>query len=226
MPEQPRQLTSPVELQEQLVAQRRGIPFLVYRDDAGSQRIVELGHDHDQVTIGRSPAAGISLAGDQDASRAHAELHRVDDVWTLVDDGLSRNGTFVNGDRIRGRRRLNDGDRVRCGATLLLYRAPAEAVIATTNIAVDTQHARISDAQRRVLVVLARPFAGANTFATPASNVQIAGELHLSVAAVKSHLRGLFDKFGVEDLPQNQKRSRLVELAFQSGEISERDLES
>jgi hypothetical protein len=34
----------------------------------------------------------------------------------------------------------------------------------------------------------------------------------------------LFAKFGIEDLPQNQKRIRLVERAFYSGVISERDL--
>jgi hypothetical protein len=38
------------------------------------------------------------------------------------------------------------------------------------------------------------------------------------------HLRALFAKFGVEDLPQNQKRLRLVELALASGVINERDL--
>jgi hypothetical protein len=34
----------------------------------------------------------------------------------------------------------------------------------------------------------------------------------------------LFAKFGIEQLPQNQKRARLVERAFFSGVISERDL--
>ena len=38
------------------------------------------------------------------------------------------------------------------------------------------------------------------------------------------HLRTLFHKFGVEDLPQNQKRAKLVELAFRSGLVSERTL--
>ena len=49
-------------------------------------------------------------------------------------------------------------------------------------------------------------------------------ELFLSVEAVKTHLRVLFGKFGVEDLPQNQKRARLVERAFQTGIVNERDL--
>ena len=42
--------------------------------------------------------------------------------------------------------------------------------------------------------------------------------------AIKTHLRALFAKFGVEDLPQNQKRARLIERAFQTGLVSERDL--
>ena len=37
---------------------------------------------------------------------------------------------------------------------------------------------------------------------------------------MKTHLRALFEKFGVEDLPQNQKRVALAERALQSGLVS------
>jgi len=74
-----------------------------------------------------------------------------------------------------------------------------------------------------VLVALARPYKH-DEFAVPATNQDIAGELHLSVDAVKSHLRSLFQRFGIEHLPQNQKRSRLVAEALQSGVLSTRDL--
>ena len=47
----------------------------------------------------------------------------------------------------------------------------------------------------------------------------------LSIEGVKSHLRALFERFGVEDLPQNSKRGRLVELAFETGAITERELD-
>jgi len=40
----------------------------------------------------------------------------------LADDGLSSNGTFVNGQRIVARRRLTDGDAIRVGATVILFR--------------------------------------------------------------------------------------------------------
>jgi DNA-binding NarL/FixJ family response regulator len=58
-----------------------------------------------------------------------------------------------------------------------------------------------------VPIALARPYAGGRAFATPAGNQEIANELFLSVAGVKTHLRTLFEKFGVEELPQHQKRA-------------------
>ena len=41
---------------------------------------------------------------------------------------------------------------------------------------------------------------------------------------MKKQMRALFQKFGIENLPQNEKRARLVERAFAGGFVSERDL--
>ena len=68
------------------------------------------------------------------------------------------------------------------------------------------------------------PHAGGDAFAVPATNKQIADELFLSVEAVKSHLRPLFEKFALADLPQNAKRAALVERALTLGIVTERDL--
>ena len=54
----------------------------------------------------------------------------------------------------------------------------------------------------------------------PASNAEIAAELHLTVPGVKSQIRTLFSRLGVEDLPHNQKRARLAALAIDSGAVS------
>jgi hypothetical protein len=76
---------------------------------------------------------------------------------------------------------------------------------------------RLTDTQLGILAALCRPLAGGNHSATPATNQEIAAELFLSVDAVKGHLRTLYRKFGIEDLPHNQKRARLVELAIEGG---------
>jgi DNA-binding CsgD family transcriptional regulator len=213
------------ELKEQIEAERAGRPFLVYRDGDSEQRLLPIDPDTDALWVGRSASADLRLDWDEEVSSLHAQVEVVGDECTLVDDGLSRNGSFVNGERVRGRRHLRDGDMLRLGRTVLLYRVPDAAVADSTVASGDALDAAgVSPAQRRVLVALCRPFKDGATFATPATNQQIAAELHLSVDAVKTHLRALFEKFGVAELPQNRKRVALVERALQSGLISERDL--
>ena len=101
----------------------------------------------------------------------------------------------------------------------------AITTLAETDVASDVlDRASLSESQRRVLIALCRPFKESSSYATPATNQQIATELYLSVDAIKTHLRALFAKFGIEDLPQNQKRVRLVELALKSGVLTFREL--
>ena len=215
--------TTPVELKAQIEAERAGDAFLVHRDGDGEQRIVTL--TDQPVWVGRRDSVGLCLAWDSQVSGVHAELQPTGGEWTLVDDGLSRNGSYVNGERVNGRRRLRDRDMLRFGRTVVLYRAPGEPAAPSTMLAADVLvAANLSETQRKVLIALCRPFKDDATHATPATNQQIADELFLSVQAIKAHLRALFEKFGVEDLPQNSKRAALVQRALQSGLISGRDL--
>jgi hypothetical protein len=78
---------------------------------------------------------------------------------------------------------------------------------------------RLTDTQLGILAALCRPISSGNHFATPATNQEIAEQVFLSVDAVKGHLRTLYRKFGIEDLPHNQKRARLVELAIEGGYV-------
>jgi pSer/pThr/pTyr-binding forkhead associated (FHA) protein len=225
--ELPRHQASPAELQERLEAERRGEPFLVFFDDAGRQRLVELDAvERPRVTVGRG-ATDVRLDWDSDVSRLHAELEHLGGCWTVADDGLSRNGTYLNGQRLRGRSRLAERDRLRFGSTTVVYRAPAAVApvdVATTTLPTDPADLELSPAQRRVLIALARPCVGRGATAAPATNRDIAAELHLSVDTVKTHLRAIAMKFDVDALPQNAKRTRLVELALQTGAISEQDV--
>ena len=141
----------------------------------------------------------------------------------MVDDGLSSNGSFVNGARATGRHRLADGDRMCFGNTVVTYREPAAPGFDETVRRTD-QPAMVplTDTQRRILIALCRPV-NESAFASPATNRQIADEVFLSVDAVKAHLRVLFDRFDIGDLPQNEKRAKLAATALLSGVLTVRD---
>lgn len=212
------------ELKAQIEAERAGRPFLVYRDGGGTQVILPI-EANAELWVGRAGSADVRLEWDEEVSALHAQIEVVRDECTLVDDGLSRNGSFVNEERVHGRRHLRDGDALRFGRTLVTYRRPGEDAPEATAIAGELPAAAtVSPAQRRVLLALCRPYKEGDAFATPATNQQIGEELHLSVDAVKTHLRALFEKLEVGDIPQNQKRVALAERALQSGIISRREL--
>ena len=225
MPGYPLHRSTPPELRERLAAARTGLPFLIFRTPQDEQRIVLLGEHRDRLVIGRGEDTDLRLSWDGEVSRVHAFLDRVGEEWTLVDDGLSRNGSFVNGERIHGRRRLEHGDELRLGETGLTYLHPDGRGTDSTITAAERAAALgLSDTQRRVLIALARPFKDATAFTVPATNREIAEALFLSQDAVKGHLRALFRKFGVDDLQQNAKRAALVERALATGAISRREL--
>jgi hypothetical protein len=221
-----RHASSPSELQASLAAQRAGVAHIVYRDGSGAQRIAHLPEGSGEpISIGRSSTCAICIDWDGEVSRVHAELTPAGNEWAVEDNGLSRNGTFVNGTRVAGRQRLADGDQLRVGLTRLAYRAATPtAAVGTIESGALPSRSDITPGQMRVLVSLCRPYAEKESYGIPASNREIADDLHLSLAAVKSQIRALFDRFGVEELPQNQKRARLVELAFLSGAVSQREL--
>src|SRR4051794_4355187 len=217
--------STPEEIRERVLAERRGTPFLVLRDEADAQRIVDLGRAGERLTLGRSPQCDLALVWDPKVSRLHAELERVGREWVVVDDGLSSNGTTVSGERVIGRRRLRHGDVIRIGDCMVAFCAPGD-VVAGTTLADDRRiaAASVTDAQRRVLVALCRPFKGGARDAVPATNPQIAEELVLTVAAVKTHLRTLFRTFSLDDLPQSEKRRKLVSVAFANGLVHDHEL--
>lgn len=212
------------ELAARFAAERSGTPFLVYRDGSGSQVIVSLADLGPPITIGRAASNQVCFDWDDNISHVHAELVPLADEWVVVDDGLSRNGTYVNGERVSGRRRLRDGDVLRIGQTTIGYRSPTARKTNTSVTPELPAASSVSPAQRRVLIALARPYGATAGFATPATNQEIATELFLSIDSVKTHLRALSAKFGVQDVPQNQKRAKLVERAFATGVITQRDL--
>jgi hypothetical protein len=217
-------LPSARDLKARIEAERTGIPFVAWRDGEGQQHITMLGPDRPRVTIGRREDSHLALTWDLEVSRKHALLEPVDEEWTLVDDGLSRNGSWVNGSRVRGRQLLHDGDEMCFGKTRVLYRGPtgSRGSASTARAPESLAGVPLPELQRKVLIALCRPIVSTSSM-IPATNPQIANEVHLSVDAVKSHLRKLFDRFGIGELPQNEKRSRLVSIALSSGILAPHD---
>ena len=74
--------------------------------------------DHEPQQIGRSSEA-LPLS-DKTISRRHAELTPDAGEWVLRDLGSS-NGTYVNGVRLAAGRRLQPGDQIRTGVTLIVF---------------------------------------------------------------------------------------------------------
>lgn len=68
--------------------------------------------------IGRSPEVAL-VVWDDNMSREHAQLEVLGPDLILTDLG-SRNGTYVNGERISAPHKLKDGDRISMGKTMIL----------------------------------------------------------------------------------------------------------
>jgi hypothetical protein len=212
------------DLKARVEAERAGEPFLVFEDHDGRQRLFFFAPDGTRATVGRHPASDLVLDWDDQVSRLHARFERLGDGWEVVDDGLSRNGTFVNGERLRGTRLLNDGDTVRFGMTAVTFRSPKHEQRGVAEAAQTPDTVRLSTTQRRVLAALCRPYKGRRGFASPATDEQIAEELVISVGAVRAHVKVLYAKLGLDEVPQNETRVRLVERALTAGLISDHDL--
>jgi FHA domain len=192
---------TPEELEERQAAVDRGLPFLLFRDGDGRQRIYGLEEPADSITVGRRFEADISLPWDPEASRLHAELSYRGGEWTICDDGWSQNGTWVNGLRLAGRRRLADGHGP--GPTMVQGELSATP--------------RFSEQQQRILRALCKPlFADGDGF-NPSSDLEVADATGIAVEVVTQELDLLARLFGLEDMPRAERRAEVALLAVRSG---------
>jgi hypothetical protein len=147
------------------------------------------------TTVGRGSAVDVRL-DDPSVSLLHAEIIRRGPYAYVVDLGLSRNGTRVNG-RPVARRVLEDGDVLSFGAArcrvggLPHEDLPAEA---------ELRRPAVPELTRReldVLAALCRPALSDEAFVAPATAREIAADLVVTEAAVKQHLLRLYQKFRI-----------------------------
>jgi two-component system cell cycle response regulator len=102
---------------------RRDIrPSLVFL--SGELIAVPIPLEREEVTLGRALEADVRI-NDKDVSRQHAKIVAVRDgarnvTHYILNDLDSRNGTFLNGRRVR-RETLDNGDKITIGETILRF---------------------------------------------------------------------------------------------------------
>jgi pSer/pThr/pTyr-binding forkhead associated (FHA) protein len=175
----------------------------------------------DRVTVGRTSSNDITLASDGKVSRLHAVLERLSETWCIRDLG-SRNGTFLNGERVDRDRVVRPGDEIRVGGTRLVYRAEKSSEVLVTEI--PERVPSLTQRERDVLLALFQPAVEGEVFAEPASTREIATTLSVSEAAIKQHLAHLYDKFGIHE--GDRRRVKLANEALRRGAVSLADARS
>ncbi len=85
-----------------------------------------------RVTVGKLSTSVVSLNQDATVSRVHAVLENFGFAWSIRDLG-SRNGTYVNGEKITAERVLRSGDELRLGNSRLIFWQAMQADGATAD---------------------------------------------------------------------------------------------
>ena len=160
------------------------------QNDAGTIRhSIEGG----RITIGRQDTNDIVLPGDMRVSRHHAEIEELAGEWVLR-DLRSRNGSILNGKRVT-KGPLREGDRIKIVAATFVFSAENNpmATIADTRVHELGTNADLSARETDVLGLLCRG----------STDQQIAEELVISLATVRSHLDRIRDKTGCRRRPES-----------------------
>ncbi len=178
--------------------------------------------DVPRVTIGKSSTNTVALQHDSTVSRLHAVLENLGFAWSLRDVG-SRNGTFVNGEKIAHERVLHAGDEIRVGNSRLVFweeRRAGDTSIADATVSAEPVPIppRLTPRELDVLVALCRPLVSGDPFPEPASVRRLAVELVVTEAAVKQHLQNLYDKFAIA--ADGERRVRLANEALRRGAVT------
>jgi hypothetical protein len=198
-------------------------PMLVYVDPTGEPQSVPLA-GRALVTLGRRPEADVCLPWDAEISRLHAEVMQRAGEWIIADDGLSQNGTYVNGLALQGRQRLRDGDLITVGRTSLSFCDPRDPAADITLALGAMQPTRTySEQQQRVLCSLCRPLLGDGEGVEPAQDHRIAADAGLDVGVVARELDAVAHSFGYAELPEAERRLRTALTAIRSGLAGQAD---
>ena len=191
--------------------------YLEVLGSAGRRELKPL--DGDRLTVGSDPSSDL-VADRHGLSRVHAAFERYGEAWSVRDLG-SRNGTFVNGDRVIGERALHGGDEILLGDLRIVYHSSVTGARPTEGL---QQPPALTQRERDVLVALCRPLLDGDAFTEPATIKMIAAELVVTEAAVKQHIARLYEKFGIDEGGGERRRVRLANAAVARGAVRVGDL--
>ncbi|HTS47543.1 MAG TPA: SpoIIE family protein phosphatase [Bryobacteraceae bacterium] len=121
---------------------------LLIQTPDGKTRALPL--DRERFTVGRSSASELCYPEDAGLSRQHLALEKVGETWT-VRDLNSKNGTFVNGERVTEPRPLGPEDRVTAGHLTIVF---AENASPPTNTVVFVEGASTTSPSTTVVASL------------------------------------------------------------------------
>jgi FHA domain len=173
-----------------------------------------------RVTVGKASTNLVSLEHDATVSRLHAILENHGSAWSIRDVG-SRNGTYINGEKIAAERVLRSGDELRLGKSrLVFWDKQADGPADDETVVPDAAQLppRLTRRELDVLMVLCRPMVSDNPFPEPASVRGMASELFVTEAAIKQHLQNLYDKFAIPT--EGDRRVRLANEAIRRGAVT------
>ncbi|WP_101952154.1 FHA domain-containing protein [Mycobacterium sp. 3519A] len=175
-----------------------------------------------RVTLGKAASNDVPLEHDETVSRLHAVFENLGFAWSIRDLG-SRNGTYLNGEKITAERVLRSGDEVRVGRSKVVFWEVKDSGDGrldeeTKTAATVELPPRLTRRELDVLVVLCRPLVSDDPFPEPASVRRMATELFVTEAAVKQHLQNLYDKFSIPQ--EGDRRVRLANEALRRGAVT------
>jgi hypothetical protein len=197
------------------------MPAVEVRSTRGRERVVNLVEP--TYVIGSDPEAATIVIDDSTTSGVHAALDRIGTAWLLRDLG-SRNGTFVDGERLTGQTRLRDGQQISLGRTYWLVFCDGTRGARRATDPLTAPPRNITRTEQRVLVELCRPKLAHNAFQEPASVREIAARLGVGKGAIEAHLTNLYDKFAIHPGEGVNRRVSLAEEAMRRGAVTLGDL--
>lgn len=218
---------TPVELKRVMEAAREGLALLLWKDDVKVLHLRQLRPDTEYF-IGRSDDMSVPLSWDGRVSGLHAKLVCAGGEWLVTDDGWSKNGTFVNEERVDRSARLREKDVIRIGRTQLGFRAAVgvrDLPFTTTDTRTRTLP-KFDEADRAILVELCRIYFTAEPPGqlVSATNKDIALALHLAEVTVSHRLRRMYARADINH-GKNANRTALMQLVIGNSVITARQYE-